>query len=105
MLSYHLYCLASPIDFVGGSTDYLGLPEILKADADRLVAALDRNPLGDTDWREDARFGWLPMPAEDLRLWAMRKLDNNGTTIVVSPLPLGYGPDELLDYMVIDPWE
>ena len=103
-MNYHLYCLASPIDFVGGSTDYLGLPEVLKGDADRLMLLLDQNPLGDTKWREEARFGWVPMPADDLRLWAMRKLDANGTTVVVSPLPLGYADDELIDYRILNPW-
>lgn len=104
MSSYHIYCLASPIDFVGGSIDYWAIPEVLKPDADRLLALLERNPLDDSEWREDARFGWVPMPDSDLRLWAFRKLDANGTTVVVSPLALGYTEQDLIAKRTVHTW-
>jgi hypothetical protein len=103
-MAYYTYVLSSCIDFLSGSLDYDGLPEVLKRDADQLVELLDQNPLGDTDWRDAPRFGFVPMPYSDIRLWALRKLESNGTCVIVSPLPLGY-PQEMLwgDVKVDDP--
>jgi hypothetical protein len=103
-MAYYTYVLSSCIDFLSGSLDYDGLPEVLKRDADQLVELLDQNPLGDTDWRDAPRFGFVPMPYSDIRLWELRKLESNGTCVIVSPLPLGY-PQEMLwgDVKVDDP--
>lgn len=101
-MAYYTYVLSSCIDFWSGSLDYWGLPEVLKRDADHLVELLDQNPLGDTDWRDAPRFGFVPMPEADIRLWALRKLESNGTCVIVSPIPLGYPRDMLWGDVKVD---
>ena len=91
----YTYVLRSPIDIFDGSMAWKELPESFSALGWRLICALEHNPTGDTKWRERPHFGFVPKPNFDLGLWAVGKLDNNGTCVVVSTIPLGYAEADI----------
>jgi hypothetical protein len=73
-------------------TEMTRLDEVMDAFAKLLI---------DSDWREEARYCFLPSEYA-LQMAVMRKVDNNGTTYVVSPVPLDYLLGQHNDYAYMD---
>ena len=80
------------VDYVctmGSFADELQRVDILTASLDHAAKAFGLTYSSDfADWRDEPRFGAVPCRELSFSLYAVRKLDNNGTTIVVSETPL-----------------
>lgn len=74
----------------------------LVAEMTRLDEAMDAfaKILEDDDWREDARYCYVPSEYA-LQMAVMRKVDSNGTTYVVSPVPLDYLRGQQYDHAFV----
>ena len=80
-----------PIDIAFGTWDLAGLPMSRMVEAESL-ARIFTSLYPDEVYRDSPRFGFMPVPGSpNTEVWAFRKLDNNGTTVVVSPVPMDFG--------------
>ncbi len=80
-----------PIDLAFGTWDLDGLPLSRRVEAEA-IEGIFTSLHPDTDYRDKPRFGFMPVPGSpNTEVWAFRKLDNNGTTVVVSPVPMDFG--------------
>ena len=74
---------------IGSFANELQRVDILTASLDHAAKAFGLTYSSDfADWRAEPRFGAVPCRELCFSLYAVRKLDNNGTTIVVSETPL-----------------
>lgn len=80
-----------PIDFPLGTVDMLGLTQTQWQEAAKISQIFTLlHP--EEAYRGEVRYGFFfSIGSPSTELWAFRKLDNNGTTVVVSPMPIGFG--------------
>jgi len=80
---YHI----PPVDFWAGSWAYNGLFPANQRLADEMLVLFDE--LHPERYRESARFGFNLSPEDcHTQMWGARKLDNNGTTVLISQVAL-----------------
>jgi len=98
--NYYVYEMP-PIDLWHGTVDLDGLPLEFRERATSLGMIFSTLHSEDK-WRNPPRFGFrYELGNCELQLWAFRKQENNGTTVIASPTPPNFdihGEEPIVDH-------